>query len=442
MRGAGWPSLAGCCGSGERRMLKDHYDNALTTGSAAARDAYVDGLQRHLAGQAGAVAGFERAVAEDPGFALGWSGLARVVQVAGDMTRARQATARARALAAGLTTREAGHVNALGLLIETPGPAAYAAVRAHVDAFPRDALVAQTCSSVFGLIGFSGQPGREAEMLAYNARLLPHYGGDDWWSLSQYAFALCETGNLSRADEMIDRAMALNPANAHGAHVRSHVWYETGETARGLAYLEDWLDDYNPGGVMFGHLNWHVALWALETGQLDAMWARVDAAVCPGAGSSSPPINVLTDTASILHRAAMAGVDVPQSRWGAVSDFAETAFPATGNAFVDVHAALAHAMAGKTAALSAIIDNPSGPAADLVPGIAAGFRALAAGRWAEAAAAMTGAMADLARIGGSRAQRDLVEQSLVHALLRDGRRAEAQAVVALRRPRLATTLAA
>lgn len=423
-------------------MLKDQYDNALSTGSAPARDAYVDGQQRHLAGQAGAAAGFERAVAEDPGFALGWSALARVAQVAGDMPCARQANSQARALADGLTTREAGHVNALGLLIETPGPAAYAAVRTHVDAFPRDALVAQTCTSVFGLIGFSGQPGREAEMLAYDARLLREYGEDDWWSLSQYAFALCETGNLRRADEMIDRAMALNPANAHGAHVRSHVWYETGETERGLAYLEDWLSDYDPGGVMFGHLNWHVALWALEAGRPEAMWARVDAAVSPEACSSSPPINVLTDTASILHRAAMAGVEVPQSRWASVSDFAERAFPATGNAFVDVHAALAHAMAGKDAALSAIVDNPTGPAADLVPGLASGFRALAAGRWAEAAAAMTGAMADLARIGGSRAQRDLIEQSLVHALLSDGRRAEAQVVVDLRRPRLASALAA
>ena len=112
--------------------------------------------------------------------------------------------------------------------------AAYAAIRAHADTWPRDALVAQTCSSVFGLIGFSGQPGREAETLAFVAGLLPHYG-EDWWIISQYAFALCETGNLSKADQVIDRALALKSDSAHGAHVRSHVTYEMGETAAGRA---------------------------------------------------------------------------------------------------------------------------------------------------------------------------------------------------------------
>ncbi|MEM6886806.1 MAG: tetratricopeptide repeat protein [Pseudomonadota bacterium] len=420
-------------------MLKDQYDNQLSTASHSARDAYIDGLDRQLAGQAGAAAAFRRAVAADPNFALGWAGLARVHHVSGDIGQARDANAKARATAEGVSRREAAHIDALGLIIE--GQAAYPAIRAHVAEHPRDALVAQTCSSVFGLIGFSGQPGREAELLAYNAALLSQYG-EDWWSLSQYAFALCETGNLSRADELIDRAMTLRPDNAHGAHVRSHVWYETGETDRGIHYLETWLQDYDPGGVMFCHLNWHAALWSLEKGALEAMWARVDAAVTPEAGGSSPAINVVTDTASILHRAALAGVEVPQARWVSVSDYAEKAFPATGNAFVDVHAALAHAMAGKQAALARIMSSPAGPAADLVPDLAAGFGALATQDWSGAAAAMTRAMADLARIGGSRAQRDLVEQSLMHALLRDGRGAEARAVVALRRPRLANSLAA
>jgi tetratricopeptide (TPR) repeat protein len=416
-------------------MLRDQYDNLLSTASQAARDAYVDGLDLQLAGQAGTREAFVRAVAEDPAFALGWAGIARTAQVAGDMAAAGNAAAQARATVAGATEREVAHVNAIAMMIEGKGLDAYRAIRAHVAAYPRDALVAQTCSSVFGLIGFSGQPGREAELLAYTAQLLPAYG-EDWWSLSQYAFALCETGSLDRAEAAIERAMALRPGNAHGAHVHSHILYEKGETDRGVAYLEEWLADYDPEGVMFCHLNWHVALWSLETGNADAMWARVDAAVRPEAGSSSPAINVLTDTASILHRAAMAGVEVPQARWASISDYAERAFPATGNAFVDVHAALAHAMAGKTAALERIIEAPAGPAADLVPDLAAGFRALATQDWGAAADSLMRAMSDLARIGGSRAQRDLVEQSLMHALVQDGRRNEAVSVARLRRPLL------
>lgn len=416
-------------------MLKDRYDNPLCTVSAKARDTYVVALDLLLAAQAGIVAEFEAVVAEDPGFALGWAGLARGRHFTGDMTGAAAAMARARSLAGRLSAREESHIHAMGLLVDGRTAEAYPAIRAHVDLHPRDALVAQTCSSVFGLIGFSGQPGREAETLAYVAGLLPHYG-EDWWAISQYAFALCETGNLAKADALIDRSLAINPANANGAHVRSHVSYELGDTVGGLSYLGDWLDGSNPGVVLYGHLNWHVALWSLAQGETDAMWTRLDRAVTPEAGGSGPAINVLTDTVSILHRAALAGVEVAPERWAGVSAFAQRAFPKTGNAFVDVHAALAHAMAGDTAALERIIAHPAGPAADLVPDLAQGFRALAERDWAGASMHLLCAMADLARIGGSRAQRDLVEQSLISALLHQGRRGEAEAVVALRRPLL------
>lgn len=422
-------------------MLKDRYDNPLTTRSQAARDAYIDAIDLLLEGQAGPVAGFEKALEHDAGFALGWCGLARSHHFTGNIAQAQSAMERAEALTEGTTAREKSHVAALGLMISGQLPQAYSAIRAHVLEYPRDALIAQTCSSIFGLIGFSGQPGREAEMLAFNASLLPHYG-EDWWAISQYAFALCETGNLALADVKIDQAMAMNPRNAHGAHVRSHVSYEAGETEAGRAYLANWLSGYDPSGLMFTHLNWHEALWALAQGDLDTMWARVDAAVAPEAESGGPAINVLTDTASILHRATLAGVDVPAERWASVSDFALRAFPRTGNAFVDIHAALAHAMAGRQEALARIIDHPAGPAADLVPDLAQGFGAVAREDWAEAARLLTRSMGDLARIGGSRAQRDLVEQTLLEALVRQGKRDEAHDIALLRRPILAESVAA
>ncbi|WP_300032084.1 tetratricopeptide repeat protein [uncultured Roseobacter sp.] len=417
-------------------MLKDRYDNGITTASQAAADAYSAAMDVMLAGQSGMAAAFERVTQADPGFALGWVGLARAHHFFGQGDEALAAVTRAGTLTAGVSAREASHINAFTLLITGQGPAAYAAIRAHVDQWPRDALVAQTCSSVFGLIGFSGKPGREAEILAFNAALLPHYG-DDWWLQSQYAFALCETGNVEKADQVIDRALAANPANAHGVHVRSHIWYEAGASEAGLSCLSTWLEDYPRDGLMYAHLYWHAALWYLEQGDTEAMWARVDAAVSPDSGTISPAINVLTDTASILHRATMAGVPVDQARWQSVSAFAKRAFPATGNAFVDVHAALSHAMAGDSEALEQIIDHPAGPAADLVPDLAKGFRAIAARDWAAASAALTRAMGDLARIGGSRAQRDMVEQSLLNTLVHEGRAREARDIAALRRPILA-----
>ena len=147
------------------------------------------------------------------------------------MPGARAAIARARELADELRGKEPAHVHAMELLIDGKAAEARRAVRTHVAEYPRDALIAQLCTSVFGLIGFSGQPGREADLLAYTAGLLPHYG-EDWWCLSQHAFSLCETGRLDEAAVMIERSLALNPRSAHGAHVRSHISYEAGETRR------------------------------------------------------------------------------------------------------------------------------------------------------------------------------------------------------------------
>ena len=59
----------------------------------------------------------------------------------------------------------------------------------------------------------------------------------------------------------------------------------------------------------------------------------------------------------------------------------------------------------------------SGPAADLVPDLARGFGAVARQDWTAVVDHMTAAMSDLARIGGSRAQRDMVEQTLLTALM-------------------------
>ena len=422
-------------------MLKDRYDYELSTASHPARDAYVTACDLMLGGQAGITESFSRATSEDPGFALAWVGLARAHQYAGNVTAMSAAVTEAQKHADGLSPREASHLNCMGLLLSGKVPEAYPAIRAHVDMYPRDAVVAQTCSSVFGLIGFSGQPGREAETLAFNAAILPHYG-DDWWALSQYAFALCETGNLKKADKVIDRSLALNPNNAHAAHVRSHVYYEMGETVLGLDYLRNFMSGYDPQGVMFCHLNWHKALWALEQDDIDGMWERVDAAIAPEAGTTSPTINVLTDTVAILHRATMAGVDVAPERWLSVSRYAQQTFPKLGTAFIDFHAALAHAMAGQSDALDRIIENPSGPVADLVPELARGFRHIAAEEWAAAATSLMRVMADHARFGGSRAQRDLLEQCLQTALLKQGKGEEARDIIALRRPLLARQVAA
>lgn len=413
-------------------MLADRYGNPLSTTSAAARDAYQDGLDRYLGAEAGVEEAFTAALAEDGDLALAHLAIARNRQVQGRGREAREPLAAARALTDRVSDQERAQIAIIGMLLDGQPAEAFAATLAHLADHPRDVVVAQPCVGVFGLIGFSGRPGREAEMLAFTTALAPHYG-EDWWFLASHAFAQMEAGQTGPAADSIARALAIRPRNANGAHYNAHLHYETGEAAAGLAWLEDWRRDYERSALLHCHMSWHIALWALAAGDVERMWEVIDADIAPGA-AWGPALNVVTDMAAILCRAELAGVDVPAERWRAVSDHALKCFPRPGLGFADVHAALAHAMAGNGAALERIVTDARGPAADLVRMLADAFRALAAKDWEGAVRGLTPTMADHARIGGSRAQRDLIEHAMLAALLRLGRADEARRLATMRRP--------
>jgi len=73
--------------------------------------------------------------------------------------------------------------------------------------------------------------------------LAPHYG-DDFWFLAYHAMALSEDGQLGAARAKIERSVAANPNNAHGAHGFAHVCYESGELDMARTYLFSWLSTY------------------------------------------------------------------------------------------------------------------------------------------------------------------------------------------------------
>jgi hypothetical protein len=146
-----------------------------------------------------------------------------------------------------------------------------------------------------------------------------------------------------------------------------------------------------------------------------------EAHVHPG-GAWGPPLNVVTDAASFLFRAELAGEPRPTRHWREVTDYALAAYPQAGLAFVDVHVALACAMTGRHAELAARAAQARGPACELVAAIAQGFRTFAEADWPGAVEALEPACAEHERIGGSRAQRDLVEYALLAAAGHAGRR--------------------
>src|SRR4051812_33619802 len=83
-------------------MLTDRYGLPVSTTVAAARDAYVEGVNLLLTVYPGAAAAFDRAIAADPGFALAHIGKARTFQLAGNLAAMRES------LATTLTLTEGG----------------------------------------------------------------------------------------------------------------------------------------------------------------------------------------------------------------------------------------------------------------------------------------------------------------------------------------------
>ena len=75
----------------------------------------------------------------------------------------------------------------------------------------------------------------------------------------------------------------------------------------------------------------------------------------------------------------------------------------------------------------------------MVRDCAEAYRAIARQDWDEAVKHLTPLMADHARLGGSRAQRDLLDFTLLGALLKQGQAEEARRLLAMRRPVLAET---
>ena len=334
-------------------MLTDFYGNHLTTSTGLARDNYDIGLRAFLSANYGAQEAFSQAVEADPNFSLAYLGLARSFMSSGEVDEAKRALAKAKNVLSVTTDREKSHFSCCELILSRQSQKARAAVDKHVSEWPRDAMIAQMNTSVFGLIGFSGKAGREADLLEYTGKLLPHYG-DDWWMMSMHAISLCETGQSLNSMKLMEKALNQNPRNANAAHFFAHILYEENEVSAGRDYLNAWMPNYDRRSLLHGHLSWHQALWALQDGDERVMWKIVDDAVSQE-NTSSLPINALTDTASIYYRAELAGYKVSSERWRKLSEYAADKFPIMGQSFADVHAALAHAMAGNEEYLSCLL---------------------------------------------------------------------------------------
>jgi hypothetical protein len=274
-------------------------------------------------------------------------------------------------------------------------------------------------------------------MLALLESVAPAYG-DDWWFLGAHGFARTEALGWKAGAPLIERALALAPRNAHAAHAWAHVCYEKGDDQDGARFVEGWLPEYPKAGPLHCHLSWHRALFELGRGRPDAAFALYEADIRPGA-SRCAPFSTLVDSASLLWRRELAGAPSGPEVWSAVAQHARASFPAIGISFADVHCAVALAAAGDGEGLAHWVEllreglaQGRVPAGDVVPTVAEAMHAFAEGRYEDVIRALAPLVEQFVRVGGSWAQRDLFEHTLLAAYLRAGRSADARALLARR----------
>jgi hypothetical protein len=417
---------------------KDRFDLPVTGAAAAAVEDYVAAVDLLLAAWPGVEPRLDRAVAADPGFALAHIAQARLLQQQARMAEARAAAGRARALSGRATAREQRHIEIIALSIDGAASEALALLRAHVAEFPRDALPLSLALGVFGLFGFSGRRDHHEAQLALLEELRPRWDAD-WWFLGYLGWAYIETGDVAKGAPLVERSLALNPQNAHGAHQRAHGYFEAGDAAGGARFIEDWLPGYARAGHLHCHLSWHLALFALAQGERERARAVYLDAVRPSVAQTAPMLS-LADSASFLWRWRLHwGVPPLDAEWAEVVAHARRHFPRAGLAFADLHAALAEAATGDKDALQRRVDALSGlaregrlPPGEVAPALCAGMAALARADMAGAADLLAAALPDLPRVGGSHAQREVFEDSLIAAYMRSEQPGKAAALLRAR----------
>jgi tetratricopeptide (TPR) repeat protein len=408
-------------------MAADRFGYPLTTASEEAAEHYRCAVDYMLSANFGAADALEAAVRADPDFALARAANARWLQLYMRIPEAKAEAAAARALSDRLTPREVRHVEIIALAVDGGGPQALALLDEHLADYPRDAVPLSLALGVFGLLGFSGRRDHREAELAMLQRLAPHWG-EDWYFLTFLGWARIETGDVAAGIAEVERSLSLNPRNGWGAHALAHGYYEAGDADAGAAYLAAWLPEYDRRSQLHGHVSWHHALFELardnpaRAHEIYADAIRLDV-------THAPQVIKLADPAAFLWRCQIYDEATPAGGdWREIAEYAGQTFPRAGMHFADLHAVLADAAIGNTAAAQQRIAQArerlsSGrlPQGEVIPVLGDGIVAFARGDYASAADLIGPILPEVTRVGGSHAQRELFEDTYIVACLRAGR---------------------
>lgn len=404
--------------------------------SSIARDHHERALWHLVSFYGDPMAAFDATIAADPGW-----GLARIVKAVFILTltepamlpQARQLLAEAEPLMAGAPLHEQAHFGAAQAVLAGRWREACARWDALLLAQPRD-LLALTAAHLFDFYR-----GDARNLRARVARVLPEWPVDDPlqpFVQGMHAFGLEECNLYPQAEAAGREALARDPRGPWAIHAVAHVMEMQGRHEEGVRWLDDGSAGWADNGLAV-HLWWHLALFRLETLDTAAALALFDSRI---AGAASVVNLQWLDGAALLWRLQLLGVDVG-ARWHALADdWADPVRHAGHCAFNDVHALLPLLGSGDMVRAQALLassitqanaDNTT-MAREVGLPLMQGLTAFALGDASAACAFLYPLRSVAHRFGGSHAQRDLIDQTLLAAAAA-GNRAAGRALLNERR---------
>ncbi len=417
--------------------ITDNLGLAVSGASAAGLERYHEALRGLQCFIGDPIAALDRALADDPDFVM-----AHVLKgyLYGLSTeRAAQPVTQgcfeaARALPA--TERERRHVAALGELAAGRWHRASQVLEDLTIDEPRDALALQAGHQIDFFTGNARMlRDRIARALPAWDEAMPGYHA----MLGMYAFGLEETADYARAEAQGRRAVEMEPRDGWAQHAVAHVMEMQSRQRDGIAWMRANTDDWTKESFLQVHNWWHLALYHFELGEADEVLSLYDG---PIFGAQSTIALNMVDASALLWRLHLGGVDVG-GRWAALAANWEPHAGAANYAFNDAHAMMAFVGANRPdlarrllAAQDAAIGEDGDNAAftrDVGQPVTCAILAFGDGDYGETVRLLKPLRGIAHRFGGSHAQRDVIDLTLIEAAFRAGNTALSAALVAERR---------
>jgi hypothetical protein len=331
--------------------------------------------------------------------------------------------------------RERGHLRAIGLLTEGHWREAARALEDVTAAYPLDALALQAGHLIDFFTGDSRMlRDRMARALPAWSASVPGYHA----VLGMYAFGLEECGQYGRAEEIGRRCVELERRDGWGWHSVTHVLEMQNRPGDGIEWLHADRDAWSRESFFAVHNWWHLALFHLEQGDVEEVLRLCDG---PIFGARSQVVMDMIDVTALLWRLWLRGVDVG-GRWDAIADIWAPVAAGGSYAFNEFHAMMAFVGSGRVAEQRAVIDSlmtaasgsgdPAAFAREVGLDASLAIQAFGQGRYAEAVRLLRPLRSYSHRFGGSHAQRDVIDLTLIEAANRSQQKELASALTAER----------